>query len=161
MAKTAAEQGVTPSLLDRLIDPDSAGTQSRRGYGIEQMVAVVRRDLEELLNTRLGIIHLPDEFPELHTSPLAFGLPDFGSVKTASPQSRQAIGHSIEEIIERFEPRLIDVRVHLVSDPRASDQLAVRFQIEAKMRIAPFPDVSFETVMELTTGSASVKDARG
>jgi type VI secretion system protein ImpF len=160
MAKTAAEQGVTPSLLDRLIDPESAGTQSRRGYGIEQMVAVVRRDLEELLNTRLGTIYLPAEYPELHASPLAFGLPDFGSVKTASPQSRQAIGNSIEQIIERFEPRLVDVRVLLVSDPRGADQLAVRFQIEAKMRIAPFPDVSFETIMELTTGSASVRETR-
>jgi type VI secretion system protein ImpF len=160
MAKTAAEQGVTPSMLDRLIDPDSAGTQARRGYGIEQMVAVVGRDLEELLNTRLGVIRLPEEYVELQTSPLAFGLPDFGSVKTSSPQSRQAIGHSIEQIIERFEPRLFDVRVHLVNDPSKSDQLAVRFQIEAKMRVAPFPDVSFETVMELTTGSASVKETR-
>jgi len=160
MAKTAAEQGVTPSLLDRLIDPESAGTQSRRGYGIEQMVAVVRRDLEELLNTRLGTIHFPPEYPELQASPLTFGLPDFGSVKTASPQSRQAIGNSIEQIIERYEPRLVDVRVLLVSDPRGADQLAVRFQIEAKMRIAPFPDVSFETIMELTTGSASVRETR-
>lgn len=160
MAKTAAEQGVTPSILDRLIDPESAGTQARRGYGIEQMVAVVRRDLEELLNTRLGIIHLPDECAELKTSPLAFGLPDFGSVKTASPQSRQAIGLSIEEIIERFEPRLVDVRVLLAGDTTGSEQLAVRFQIEAKMRVAPFPDVSFETIMELTTGSASVKESR-
>ncbi len=155
------ERGVTPSMLDRLIDPSSGGTQFRRGYGIEQMVSVVGRDLEELLNTRLGVINLPEEYPELQLSPLAFGLPDFGSVKTASAQSRQAIGRSIEEIIERFEPRLVDVRVHLVSDPRASDQLAVRFQIEAKMRIAPFPDVSFETVLELTTGSASVKETRG
>jgi type VI secretion system protein ImpF len=161
MAKSAAEKGVTPSMLDRLIDPDSGGTQTRRGYGIEQMVSVVGRDLEELLNTRLGVIHLPEEYPALQQSPLAFGLPDFGSVKTASAQSRQAIGRSIEEIVERFEPRLVDVRVHLVSDPRAKDSLAVRFQIEAKMRVAPFPDVSFETVLELTTGSASVKETKG
>src|SRR5262245_50855738 len=48
----AGQQGVTPSILDRLIDPESAGTEWRHGYGIDQLLEVVRRDLEDLLNTR-------------------------------------------------------------------------------------------------------------
>ena len=48
-------QGLMPSILDRLIDPDSAGTDARRGYGLTQMLEVIRRDLEDLLNTRQSI----------------------------------------------------------------------------------------------------------
>ena len=41
-----------PSLLDRLIDPEADGTTFKHGYSVQQMVAAVYRDLEELLNTR-------------------------------------------------------------------------------------------------------------
>jgi len=47
-------QALMPSVLDRLIDPDSAGTVARRGYGVKQMTDAVRRDLliEQLLKCR-------------------------------------------------------------------------------------------------------------
>ena len=51
MSRIAAQQGMTPSLLDRLLDPESEGTAWRSGYGLEEMMEVVRRDVESLLNT--------------------------------------------------------------------------------------------------------------
>jgi hypothetical protein len=34
--------GLMPSILDRLIDPESQGTVWRQGYGIDQMVEASR-----------------------------------------------------------------------------------------------------------------------
>jgi type VI secretion system protein ImpF len=158
MTRVDLNQALTPSMLDRLIDPESGGTQARSGYGIEQVIAAVRRDLEDLLNTRRGIITLPEEFPELVQSPVGYGIPDFCSMQTSTPHQLATIGRLVEDTIRRFEPRLRDVRVHLVEDGRgAQHQLSVRFQIEARLRIEPYPDISFETVMELTTGCTSIR----
>ncbi len=158
MSRVDLNQALTPSMLDRLVDPDSGGTQARAGYGIEQVIGSVRRDLEDLLNTHRSIINLPDEFPEILKSPVGFGIPDFGSLSTTTRKQQDAIGTMVEEIIARFEPRLRDVHVHVVDDGQnLSHHLSVRFQIEARLKIEPYPDISFETVMELTTGCTHIR----
>ncbi len=158
MSRVDLNQALVPTMLDRLIDPDSGGTQARAGYGIEQVVASVRRDLEDLLNTHRAIIQLPDEYPELHRSPVGYGIPDFGSLQTSTRRQQDAIGQMVEKIISTFEPRLREVQVHVVQDTRATEHhLSVRFQIEARLKVEPYPDVSFETVMELTTGCTQIR----
>ncbi|MDZ4818831.1 MAG: type VI secretion system baseplate subunit TssE [Planctomycetota bacterium] len=152
---------VTPSILDRLMDPESGGTKEQRGYTLEQTIAAVRRDLEYLLNTRKGRIDLPEEFEELQSSVENFGLPDFGSLPTTTRQQHNAVGQMMELAISRFEPRLRNVRVRMVQDGRAGETLALKFQIEARLKIEPFPDVSFETILELTTGIAAIKTIKG
>ena len=151
-------QALTPSILDRLIDPESGGTAARAGYGIEQVILAVRRDLEELLNTHRAIIDLPEEYPEILKSPVGYGIPDFGSISSSTPRQRESIGRMVEQIIARFEPRLREVAVIVKDDSRsAAHHLSVRFQIEARLRIEPYPDISFETVMELTTGCTQIR----
>lgn len=158
MSRVELNQALTPSILDRLIDPDSAGTAARSGYGIEQIIMAVRRDLEDLLNTHRAIINLPEEFVEIRTSPVGYGIPDFGSLSTSTVHQRESIGRTVEEIIGRFEPRLREVTVHVLDENRsAAHHLSVRFQIEARLRIEPYPDISFETVMELTTGCTQIR----
>jgi type VI secretion system protein ImpF len=157
MARVDLNQALTPSILDRLVDPESAGTAARAGYGIEQVILAVRRDLEDLLNTHRSIIHLPEEYPEILKSPVGYGIPDFGSLATSTPQQRNSIGQMVEDIINRFEPRLREVTVHVKDDSRGTHHLSVRFQIEARLRIEPYPDISFETVMELTTGCTQIR----
>ena len=152
-----ADYRLTPSMLDRLMDPESGGTRNRQGYSVEQMVAVVRRDIENLLNTRVSILQLPDEFPEVKNSLLGYGLPDFGSIATSTRQQHEAIGRRIEDVIAKFEPRLTDVHVLLIEEPNKIGQLTLRFAIESRLSAEPFPDVSFETVLELTTGYTSIQ----
>jgi type VI secretion system protein ImpF len=156
MSRVDPNQGLTPSVLDRLIDPDSGGTAWRRGYGVEQMIAVVHRDLEELLNTRQSHAGLPEAYTEVHNSIVAYGLPDLTSLKAATSEERAAIGRVIEDIITRFEPRLRDVRATLVDDGKGKER-TVRFRVDARLCLDPSPDVAFDTVVELTTGHASVK----
>jgi type VI secretion system protein ImpF len=149
-----------PSMLDRLIDPDSGGTIARRGYGIEQMVDVVRRDLEELLNTRLSQVAVSPEFAHLRTSVFAFGLPDFTSTNAYTQEQRDGLGRVIEATVERFEPRLRNVRAILIRESDGEIR-SVRFHIDARLRVEPSPEVGFETTLELTTGHASITKSKG
>ena len=156
MAKIDPNQGLMPSILDRLIDPDSGGTSWRRGYGVEQMIDAVRRDLEDLLNTRQSSGDLPEDFVEVHNSLISFGLPDLTSLNTISPHQREEIGRVLEANIERFEPRLKDVRARMVHDGDGKER-TVKFHIEARLCLDPAPEVAFDTILELATGHYSVK----
>ena len=49
MSQLNPQQGLQPSLIDRLLDPGSGGTAWRPGYGLEQMSDAVRRDLRGML----------------------------------------------------------------------------------------------------------------
>jgi type VI secretion system protein ImpF len=158
MPSKEEQQGLMPSIIDRLVDPSSGGTAWRRGYGVQQMVQAVQRDLEDLLNTRQTHVGLPEEFKEVHNSIIAYGLPDLNSLNAISAQQRQQIGRLIETIIARFEPRLKDIRATLVdgSDNKAR---TVKFRVDARMRVDPAPEVAFDTILELTTGHYSIKPA--
>jgi type VI secretion system protein ImpF len=150
------QQALMPSVLDRLIDPDSAGTVARRGYGINQMTEAVRRDLTDLLNTRLSCQGVSPEFDELLRSIFGFGLPDLTSLNAITPKDREGIGHIIEATVALFEPRLKDVRASVV-DPGDSLERTVRFRIDARLCLDPAPAVAFDTILELTTGRYDVK----
>jgi type VI secretion system protein ImpF len=156
MSSGDAQQALMPSILDRLIDPESGGTAWRRGYGVEQMTEAVKRDLEELLNTRQSHMGLPEDFVELHRSVYGYGLPDLTSLNAITPQQRAGIGQVLEDVVVRFEPRLRDVRAVMV-DAGDGKQRTVKFRIDARLNVDPAPEVAFETILELTTGQYSVQ----
>jgi type VI secretion system protein ImpF len=144
-----------PSLLDRLLDPEAMGTAARPGYTVQEMFTAVRADLEDLLNTRLTVTDLPPEFVETHDSIVSYGLPDLVSLEAITPQQRADIGRVIEGIVQRFEPRLRQIRATLVGGADLKER-SVRFHIDARLNLDPAPEVAFETILELTTGHATV-----
>lgn len=160
MAEPNAYQGLMPSIVDRLIDADSGGTAARRGYSVDQMVVAVRRDLEELLNTRESFPRFPSKlYPELSHSILTYGLRDLTFVEMTGSKGRRMISSQIEEVIARNEPRLKNIRVRIVDELSDAKRL-VRFHIDAQLRVDPAPEVGFETTLELTTGHATVKSSK-
>lgn len=158
MARVDPNQALMPTILDRLIDPDSGGTTWRRGYGVEQMIEVVHRDLEDLLNTRQSIAGSPEGFEEVNKSIVAYGLPDLTSLNAVTAQQREDIGRVLEHIIGIFEPRLKDVRVILADSGDTKDRSA-KFHVEARLCLDPAPEVAFDTVLELTTGHYTVQSS--
>jgi type VI secretion system protein ImpF len=152
------QQGLMPSLIDRLIDPDSEGGSLYEGYSIPQMTQAVLRDLEELLNTRLTTLDVPPDCKETLHSIVTYGLPDFSSVPAGTAEQRAQIGKLLENILERFEPRLRDVTATLVDDPRLLKR-SVRFLLSARLRVDPAPEVAFDTILELTTGHSTIAPA--
>jgi type VI secretion system protein ImpF len=156
MARENVEQGLMPSIVDRLIDPESAGTAWRHGYGAEQMVEAVQRDLEELLNTRQVVLDVPEGFREVNNSIVTYGLPDLASFNAITPQQREEIGRTLEAIVRRFEPRLKDVRASMIAAGTGLER-RVQFRVEARLSVDPAPEVAFDTILELSTGHYSVK----
>jgi type VI secretion system protein ImpF len=157
MSKLPTPPGLLPSLLDRLIDPRSMGTGGRLGYDLKQMTDTIRSDLEDLLNTRVSATDLPPQFPQVRDSILAYGLPDLSEINAASSRVIAEFGQMIEAIIVRFEPRLRGIRVSLVEQGKDTTARSIRFHVEAAINADPAPEVGFETILELTTGRATVQ----
>jgi type VI secretion system protein ImpF len=158
MSRIDPNQALRPSLIDRLTDPESGGTVWRDGYGVEQAMESVRRDLEDLLNTRRTP---PDGIQDeelLRDCILNYGLPDLTGVQALTPQQRQEIGLMLEQVVAAFEPRLKEVRAVLAEsgDPKTP---TLRFRIDARLCLDPAPEVAFETILELTTGRYSIRAA--
>jgi type VI secretion system protein ImpF len=152
------KRGLQPSILDRLIDPESAGTTILTGYTVEKMYAAVLRDLEDLLNTVHTARDISAEFPDVRDSVVAYGLPDLASVESISSDQRSAIARTIRKAIERFEPRLRAVKVTLMKDEDAT-RMALKFRIDARLAVDPAPDVAFDTILEVGTGKYLVTPA--
>jgi type VI secretion system protein ImpF len=142
------EQQITPSMLNRLVEADASI------YGIEQMFAAVRRDLEDLLNTRQSHYDLPEQYEELRRSVLAYGVPDLVSLNALSSGQRQEIGQLVALMVERYEPRLRDIDVTLI-EGKESGEYTLRFHVNAKLAMDPAPAVAFDTILELATGRYS------
>jgi type VI secretion system protein ImpF len=151
------QDSLMPSLLDRLIDPDSMGTTARTGYTIERFIQSVQRDLEDLLNTRRALVEDADAYPEAGRSIVAYGLPDVTSLNANKEEQWTQVGRQMERMIARFEPRLGQVRAVVV--PPRPGASAVQFQIEAKLSVDPSPEVAFVTLLDLNTGRARVRGA--
>lgn len=153
------QHGLKPSILDRLIDPESSGTAMMQGYSVRQMYTAVLRDLEDLLNVRQTYRDLPEHYAAARDSILMYGLPDLASVESGSAEARAEIGRAIREVIERFEPRLRDLNVSLLNPEEDRTAQSLRFRIDARLSVEPSPDVAFDTILEVASGHYLVTPA--
>jgi type VI secretion system protein ImpF len=150
-----SESRVRLSVLDRLVSgTDGAASLSE---SVSAMRDAVRRDLDRLLNTRRIAEPATDEFPEVQKSLYHYGLPDITSLSGDSGTARRRLVRQVEEAIELFEPRLMNVRVSGMDTPARADRRQIRFHIEALLRLDPDPErVAFDTVLETASGRISV-----
>jgi type VI secretion system protein ImpF len=156
MSRLDGQSRLIPSVLDRLIDPDTESTAFQRGYSVEQMLAAVKRDLEELLNTHQTNQDLPLEWEQLRDSLLTYGVPDLVSVSVNTASDKERVAGLIEAVVARCEPRLRNVRVNLTA-ATDEDVRSLKFNIDAQLNVDPSPDVAFVTVVDLMTGKTSIQ----
>jgi len=154
MARIDSDVNIVPSILDRLLDDEpeiSTEPASTRIKNLRSLERSVARDLEALLNSRQETLQeLPSEFREVSRSLLTYGLPDFTSFSLLTQEDRLRIRRSVEDAINRFEPRLLRVRVALEA-PREHDR-GLRFRIDAFLRVDPSPEpVTFDAVLQMNT----------
>lgn len=159
MARFEPEMIITQSLLDRLSDDEPAASvdpSTTRAQSFRAFKASLRRDLEWLLNTRQIPVEVPEEMRELSRSLYTYGLPDMMSLSAQNVTDRNMLQDYLRRAVEFFEPRLFDVRVF--SEPVAPNSRMLRFRIEGLARVDPAPEqVTFDTVLELTSGEYEVK----
>ncbi|MGA3127063.1 MAG: type VI secretion system baseplate subunit TssE [Candidatus Korobacteraceae bacterium] len=159
MARFEPEMIITQSLLDRLTDDEPASPAdppTTRLQSFRTFKAALRRDLEWLLNTRQTPEPAPAEFRSLSHSLFNYGLPDLVSLSSDSVRDHNLLQHRLQEAVEVFETRLYNVRV--IGESSAHGGRSLRFRIEGLARVDPAPEqVSFDTVLELTSGEYAVK----
>jgi type VI secretion system protein ImpF len=138
------------------MDPNAGGGRGYTGFSPQQMELAVRRDLEDLLNTRQSHSAELEEFEELRNSIMAYGVPDLPSIQVVTPQDREKMARLLEAIIARFEPRLRNIQVILLKSNEEKSR-RLRFRIDATLSMDPAPPVAFDTLLELGTGHYSVQ----
>jgi len=162
MAKISSRQLLLPSVLDRLIDDSPGDTREAarsRAQVLRELKQSVRRDLENLLNTRWRPTGWPGDLAELERSLVGYGIPDITAAELAQPGSREDFRRTIEALIRRFEPRFKSVRVEIRTNAEPLDR-TLRFRVDAVLYAEPAPEpVSFDSAVEPATGTVEVKGA--
>jgi type VI secretion system protein ImpF len=156
LAGLPADQRLVPSMLDRLIDPDSQGTVAQPGYGPQELFEAVRRDLQDLLNTRRPLAGPLDPYPDLKTSLLTYGLPDLTNLNVTSAVNAAEVARVVEWTLARFEPRLRDVQVDLIA-PATHLSWTVRLQVRGRLVVSGYPEVSYDVTLGPRDGKVVVK----
>ena len=84
---------IRPSILDRLIDHEphlSIDVDKSRVQYVRELRLSVKRDLENLMNTRFRMSSPPEELVSLDKSLLNYGLPDLATVNIADIARKRA-----------------------------------------------------------------------
>ena len=160
MAKRKDQRPGLPSVLDRLIDEDPRRA-SEKPQSLKEMARTlrmaVRRDLEDLLNTRQRPFSLPAGLDELEHSCFEFGIPDFSGANLSTAEKRRKYLRGIEQIIREHEPRFSSVRVVPVDDRKATHR-TLHFRIEAVLRTEPMPEsVLYDSHVDVLTRSFRIQ----
>jgi type VI secretion system protein ImpF len=156
MSRVPPQSRVLSSVLDRLTE----GTSSPgRGQSLRDLKLCVRRDLENLLNTRWRCKCWPPELDEeLEQSLVSYGIPDFTAANLSDPRDREEFRRILERAIRNFEPRFVSVTV-VMKDLNPLER-TLKFQIDAKLMADPEPErVVFDTALEATTATFRVGKA--
>ena len=98
------------------------GESSRRATkDPDKVISSVLHHLQMILNTRQGDVPIAEDY----------GIPDITSFRHTIPFSIREIENSMSRTIEKYEPRLKEVRVKFIS--QEEDRLTVSFQIHARI----------------------------
>jgi type VI secretion system protein ImpF len=145
-------------LLDRLLDDEpkiKSELPMTRSVSLTRLKIAVRRDLENLLNTRRTPDLIPEGSVEILRSVYYYGLPDITSMPANFLYEQTKLLQSIETAVKTFEGRLDGVRVSLV--PVVGQSRVLRFVIDGMLRIDPLPEhVVYDASIELTSLEVSI-----
>ncbi len=163
MAKDPHDQPLIPSVLDRLLDDEPDATRDplrTRGQAMRELKQSVRRDLENLLNTRWRCEELPQDLKELELSLVNYGLPDISGPTLGHARQREQFSELLENVIRHFEPRLRNVTIEMLDNVELLDR-TLRFRINAMLMAEPAPEpVVFDSALQPVTGNVEVKGTR-
>ena len=141
------------SVVDRLLhEPGDMRSLPTAGQDIRQLKLSVRRDLENLLNTRRRCVESPADYRELRDSLVEYGIPDFTGLNMSVPAERERARLEIERVIRRYEPRLKSVAVTVQTNANKFDR-TLRLRITGVLRTEPIPErVVFDSELEPAMG---------
>lgn len=121
--------------LERLIRAGQSGQEDLSCTSGQESASIIAH-LQKLLNCRQGSVQISPEY----------GVPDLNSVHDDSfADTGRRLEQVLTAVIERFEPRLCNVRVRMEDKEGAA--LEITFKLEASLSRQPDIPVVFETVI--------------
>lgn len=160
LARLNSDQPLTSSILDRLIDqqPDLNREPEKQTHQlIADLRKSVRRDIENLLNTRWRATSWPVELTELDQSLASYGIPDLSGEDLGSTSRRKKFLRQVEQIIRTFEPRFQKIKVLEVENADSLDR-TLRFRIDAVLYAFPSPEpIVFDSAVDPSTQTFKVE----
>ena len=163
MAYIDKKRKIRPSIFDRLIDNQPHirnEIESGQDHKLIELRQSVRRDLEQLLNTRYRIVEPGEEFTQVEQSILNYGLPDLATVNISDIEKRKEFTHRLEKILRIFEPRFKEIKVSYIENKDLKDR-TLRFRIDATLYADPTPEVIvFDSVLEPISRTVSLEEPR-
>ena len=152
-----------PSILDRLLDDEphiQVEADKNRHQHLRELRNSVKRDLENLLNTRYRMVEPPEEFTQLELSLLNYGLPDLATVNIADTEKKRNFTRHLEKILRDYEPRFKTVKVNHVDNKDNTDR-TLRFRIDATLYADPAPEIEiFDSVLDPVSRTVNVEESK-
>ncbi|MDQ7031995.1 MAG: type VI secretion system baseplate subunit TssE [Desulfonauticus sp.] len=107
------------------------------GSDISQAISSITSHLQRMLNTRKGSVMIDKDY----------GIPDFtNSPSDSLNELGRKIAEEIKEFIQKYEPRLGNVKVSFIEDEE--DVLSLKFKLEGELVFKGRLPVTFETWMD-------------
>ena len=138
---------------------DTTESSERRFASMRRLREYVCRDLAWLLNST-GIDETVDltRYPDVQRSVLNYGMPSLAG-RAVVAVDVPATARAIEEVIRRYEPRLMQVRVTPDTE-RSGDGHQLSFRIEADLWGQPGPQhLVLHTRISTESGDVSIAEA--
>jgi type VI secretion system protein ImpF len=151
------------SILDRLLD-DEPQTQTdidkSRHQQLRELRDSVRRDLQNLLNTRHRMVSPPEEYSQLEISLLNYGLPDLAAINIADLEKKRSFTRLLEKILSDFEPRFKTVKVQHIANTNTTDR-TLKFRIDATLYADPAPEIIvFDSMLDPVSRTVNVEESK-
>ena len=161
MARVDKQKNLRPSIIDRLIDNDPGNqveVDSGQHQKLKDLRQSVRRDLENLFNSRVRLMEPDEKLHQLKLSILNYGLPDLATVNLTNIEKRRQFVQEMERLLLEFEPRFKTVNVIYVENTNASERM-LKFRIEGTLYADPSPEaVVFDSLLEPVSRNVSIEE---
>jgi len=161
MARINKKKNLRASILDRLLDDEPEDTidiDTNKYHKLKNLRNSVRRDLENLLNTRFRVVAPAEEFIQLEQSLLNYGLPDLATINLLDMSKKLKFIEHLESTIKHFEPRFKSVKITFFENEETLDR-TIRFRIDATLYADPYPEVIvFDSLLEPVTRAITLNE---
>lgn len=114
MREPELRDGARALLFERLVDRDPGAVREAvpmRTLGRVELKQSLQRELQRLLNTRCPFP--AEEVEAVQRTVIDYGLPDYSSYYTKSPEDQARVARLVRQTVEAFEPRLREVSVEV------------------------------------------------
>ncbi|MCP4922947.1 MAG: type VI secretion system baseplate subunit TssE [bacterium] len=156
------EKRFSVPLFDRLCDDDlkaSSELTPLRTYSRTQTLKSIEKEISRLLNTRRDIgIEAGKKLDEvIQGTVLDYGFIDFASIEGTALKSWRGVASSLKEIIEKFEPRLMEVQIDIAGFSKNKQSL--NLGIGGRLKDDPAGEkVNFPIVLQDVLGGSNLTE---